>query len=70
MKKKKTRFIGSGIEFLWLLITAISLGIAFYELYKGSNEKALQFFLFSPVAIGMFYYRKSNRIKRENTPKE
>ncbi|HAN76596.1 MAG TPA: hypothetical protein DCQ31_01885 [Bacteroidales bacterium] len=71
MKKRKekqldpNRLIGSGIEFMWLLLCIISMITAFYDLFFRNNQSSLMFAAFSAISLGMYFWRRRERIKRE-----
>jgi len=53
------------LEYVWIIITLLSLAIAIQNSIQGNWKNAKMFYIFVPVAFGMFLFRRNIRIKQQ-----
>lgn len=54
------------LEYIWIIISLLSLAIAVQNTINGNWENARMFYIFVPIALGMFFFRRNLRKKNNN----
>jgi len=54
------------LEYVWIIISLLSLAIAIQNSIAGNWENARMFYIFVPIALGMFFFRRNLRKKKNN----
>lgn len=54
------------LEYVWIIISLLSLAIAIQNTINGNWENARMFYIFVPIALGMFFFRRNLRKKKNN----
>ena len=54
------------LEYVWIIISLLSLAIAIQNSITGNWENARMFYVFVPIALGMFFFCRNLRKKNNN----
>ncbi len=53
------------LEYMWIIIALLSLAIAIQNSIQGNWQNAKMFYIFFPVAIIMYLFRRNLRLKKQ-----